>query len=266
MLILLAPIAFVKNYSEKIPAALRDNIIIVGIIMNFPDNLVQATFLSRPNRFLAQVRTPDGVEFAHVPSPGRMLELLLPGAPVMLWPRCGQRKTRYDLLLVWHNQTWVSVDSRLPNALFAEALDARRLPPFAIYTHKQREVSFGSVRLDYRLYGGMQPDCLLEVKSVNRVDDGWALFPDAPTIRGVRHLLALQEAVDKGLRGAVVFVVQRNDAIAVTPFGASDPRFARMLEEVAHAGVETYAYACQVSPQAIVIERELPVVLRPHQQ
>lgn len=222
--------------------------------MDFPDNLVQAIFLSRPNRFLAQVRTPDGVEFAHVPSPGRIFELLLPGVPAMLWPRYGQRKTRYDLLLVWCGQTWVGVDSRLPNALFAEALDAGRLPPFAAYTHKQREVLFGSTRLDYRLCGGPQPDCLLEVKSVNCVDGGWALFPDAPTTRGVRHLLALQEAVCRGLRGAVVFVVQRSDAVDVTPFGASDPLFVRTLEEVARAGVEMYAYACHISLRAIVIE------------
>ncbi|MBC7264679.1 MAG: DNA/RNA nuclease SfsA [Chloroflexi bacterium] len=232
--------------------------------MNLPDSLVRATFLSRPNRFLAQVRTPGGVEFAHIPNPGRMLELFLPDVPVMLQPRCGRRKTRYDLLLVWHNQTWVGVDSRLPNALFAEALDARRLPPFALYMHRQQEVLFNSVRLDYRLYGESQPDCLVEVKSVNRVDDGWALFPDAPTVRGVRHLLALQEAVNRGLRGALVFVVQRHDARAVTPFGSNDPLFARTLEEVAQAGVEIYAYVCQVSPQAIGIERELPVVLGPH--
>ncbi|MDI3281555.1 MAG: DNA/RNA nuclease SfsA, partial [Bacillota bacterium] len=103
--------------------------------------------------------------------------------------------------------------------------------------------------------------CLVEVKSVTLVRAGKGLFPDAPTERGTRHLAALREARAKGLRAAVVFAVQRPDAFLVLPHDATDPRFGRALREAARAGVELYAFSCQVTEAQTVPARPLPVVL-----
>lgn len=218
-----------------------------------------ATLIRRLNRFAVEVQLQGQRLPAHLANSGRLHELMLAGTPALLVPKGGpRRKTAYDLLLLRIGRHWVSADARLPNRLVQEALAADRIEPLRGYRVRKAEVSFGGSRVDFLLEGTLGP-CLLEVKSVTLVVDGVALFPDAPTQRGVRHLEALMQARRQGLEAAVLFVVQRADVLAFAPNDAADPIFGRALRQAAAAGVQVLAYRCRVSPRAMAISHRLPV-------
>lgn len=258
--------------------------------------LVEATFLARPNRFLAIVRV-DGREVqAHVADPGRLEELLVPGTKAYLLPAQAsgsvprkakgtkqakrpqnQRKTAYTLVLVDYEGTLVSIDSRVPNELVYDGLKKGFFPEFRGYRCITREAGFGESRLDFRLSvdgcssaePGLQgagnavdlPDCLIEVKSVSLVGDGQALFPDAPTLRGARHMRELRDAVSVGLKASVIFIIQREDAQSFSPNDAMDPKFGVALREAERHGVNVSAYTCRVSRESVTLNRQVSVVL-----
>jgi sugar fermentation stimulation protein A len=229
--------------------------------MRFPP-LVRATFLARPNRFRAEIVVEGARAAAHVASPGRMAELLLPGRAVWVTPAAAPyRVTDYDLKLVEHDGVLVSVDSRLPNALFAEALAAGRILADGDYTTVKSEVVSGASRLDFRL-SGASGVCWVECKSVNLVvEDRLALFPDAPTVRGRKHLLELIAAVEVGERALAAFIIQRDDATSFAPHVGADPAFAAALREAQHRGVDIKAWTCRVDLHEIVLDRQVPLYL-----
>lgn len=228
--------------------------------MYLGDDLVQARFLQRVNRFLAVVELNGREEGVHVANSGRLRELFLPGASLWLKPAARPgRKTAYDLALVEAAGTLVSADARLPNALVAEAVAAGTLdgisPPSAIV----RESTFGESRFDLMLkYEDSRQ--YVEVKSVTLVENGVGLFPDSPTSRGAKHLNTLAEAVQAGHCAAVVFVVQRADATAFAANEPADPALAKALCRAVAAGVEAYAYNCLVTSSEVRLDRRLPIV------
>ncbi|MBI4340042.1 MAG: DNA/RNA nuclease SfsA [Chloroflexi bacterium] len=230
--------------------------------MQLPSPLVEATFLARLNRFAALVRLNGAETLVHVANSGRLRELLQPGNHVLL-ARAAEgrvRKTRYDLCLVDLDGLLVSADSRNANGLACEWLQQRLLPEFQGYTQMLREQTFEDSRLDLLLTGS-GPRCYVEVKSVTLVEQGAAMFPDAPTTRGRRHVQALARAVAQGHRGAVVFVVQRADADAFRPNDAADLAFGAALRGAARQGMEVYAYGCRVTLEEMTLAGRLPVAL-----
>ncbi|MCD6520072.1 MAG: DNA/RNA nuclease SfsA [Anaerolineae bacterium] len=223
-------------------------------------SLVPGFFIRRENRFRARVLVRGRESTAHVPNSGRLRELFTPMAPLWLAPKSSPtRKTPYDLLLVQHGNVLVSVDARLPNALFEEALRLGRASLGPGRWEISREVRQGKSRLDFCLRRGKET-CWVEVKSVTLVQGGTALFPDAPTLRGSRHLEELIHLLDSGERAAIVFVVQRPDALRFCPHAQADPLFARTLAQAAQAGVKVKAYICQVSTEEITITQEIPAL------
>jgi len=229
--------------------------------MQIAAKLIPATFVKRDNRFRVTVQVEGHLVWAHLPNSGRLRELLVPGRRVLLAAaRTPGRLTAYDLLMVDLDGTLVSIDARMPSRLLYESLQAGQLGEFAGYAQVRREVTYGQSRLDLALEGG--PDggrCFIETKSVTLVEDGVALFPDAPTQRGRRHLGELARARAEGHRAAVVFVVQRDDAIRFSPHDEADPAFGQTLREAAQAGVEVYAYRCRVSEGEVKLDAPLPV-------
>ena len=220
--------------------------------------LQQATFKARPNRFLGLAELKGEEVECFVPNPGRLGELLLPDARVYLKPAEGEaRKTHFDLALVENSGGLVSVDSRVPNAVVGEALDAGLLPEFSGYRVERREPRFGDSRLDFQLTDGRH-SALVEVKSCTLVVDGVALFPDAPTRRGTRHLRRLVDALGSG-RSAIIFLIQRGDTETLRPNRGTDPAFAEALKEAQLKGVEAYAYDSKVTLEGITINRRVPV-------
>ncbi len=229
--------------------------------------LVEARLLRRENRFRAAARLADGQEVAvHVPNSGRMHEVF--GKPRRAWLAAATnpyRKTPYDLVLVeGDGGVLISVDSRLPNRLFAAGLrqglfdDWLGLPSQAWQVRP--EPAYGEGRLDFLLTA---PDYRwwIETKSITLVEDGVALFPDAPTARGRRHLADLCRLVQAGDRAAVVFIVQRGDAAAFAPHPTADPDFPAALRRAAACGVLVKAYRCTVTLEGIGDLREIPVWL-----
>ena len=229
--------------------------------MDYPGDLVEGRFKVRLNRFLALVEVAGLEVEVHVANSGRMRELLVPGYRVLVRPRSGaHRKTGYDLALVDLGFALASADARLPNALFAEAFSKERLPQFSEYLDIRREVTLGESRLDFVLEGPTGR-CYVETKSVTLVVDGVGLFPDAPTIRGTKHMHSLSQARQSGHRAAVVFVVQREDCRAFAPHDTADPVFGVALREGVAAGVEAFAYSCRVTEQSIELGPPLPLRL-----
>ena len=230
--------------------------------MRLPGGLVLGTFTHRRNRFAAGVLVDGQACVAHVPNSGRMTELLVCGAPVMLEPAPSSpaRRTAFTLALVEYEGRWVGVDSRMPPALVVEAWRKGLLPSLSRYPKVEREVRYGESRLDLR-FEGVEGHCYVEAKSVNLVVDGVALFPDAPTVRGAKHLGELARAAGQGHGAAVVFVVQRDDATALAPHVAADPHFADQLRRAASRGVGVYGISCSVTSRAVTPVRQLPVVL-----
>lgn len=225
--------------------------------------LLKAGFIARENRFRAKVRLAGEEVDAHVPNSGRLSELLELDQQVLVAEASApHRVTDYDLLMVRLRDTLVSIDARLPNKLFSEALRKGVLPGFEGLSLVRGEVAYGRSRLDFLLESEDDDGrCLVEVKSVTLVQEGVALFPDAVTERGRRHVRELCHALQGGRRAAVVFVIQRDDAHAFAPHDASDPAFGAALREVVAAGVEVYAYTCQVTPEEVAIREPVPVLL-----
>lgn len=228
--------------------------------MRYPSRLIEATLHERPNRFLGVVDIDGREELCFIPNPGRMHELMVPNARVYLLEKRGEhRKTRYDMVLVDYGGVMVGVDSRLPNKLLAEAVNAGRLNDFRGYTGEKTEPVFHDSRLDLVLSDG-QKRVMVETKSCTLVEDGVALFPDAPTKRGARHMRTLVKALETG-RSAAVFVIQRGDASEFRPNDGTDPEFGEALRRAASMGVETYAYVSDVSLRGVEIREKIPLRL-----
>lgn len=228
--------------------------------MRFNEPLILAEFISRPNRFLGKVRIDEHQTECFIPNPGRLGELLLPKTRVYLTPRNPEnRKTAYDLSLVDLNGTLISVDSRVPNRIASEAIEQGKIPEFSGLTVEKAEYTYNDSRLDFLLKGnGTQ--LLLEVKSCTLVRGGTALFPDAPTKRGSKHLRTLMGGLAHG-RAAILFIIQRPDAESFRPNEATDPTFAETLREASNLGVEVYAYKTDVSIERIVLTQSVQVML-----
>ena len=224
--------------------------------------MLKARFLERENRFTALVELAGKQVKAHVANSGRLRELFQPGNEVYLIKRDGShRATKYDLALVRHEDQLVSVDARVPNKVVADAVAAGQLADFSQFAVTRREVRYGNSRLDLLLEDERNNKCFVEVKSVTLVEKGTAMFPDAPTLRGARHLEELAAAVGEGYHAAVIFLIQRDDALVFTPNDRTDPDFGQKLRAAAGRGVGVYAYRCRVTPELIVITEKVPVKL-----
>ncbi len=222
---------------------------------------LRGVFQERPNRFLALVKIEDMILPSFLPNPGRMHELLTPGTQVILREVLKEdRKTDYDLIGVFYNEQMVSVDSRVPNKLVLEALKNGDIKELSEYTIIKPEYGYGHTRFDFFL-ANEQESCLLEVKSCTLVKDGIALFPDAETERGRRHVRDLMKAKTEGYRACMLFVVQRTDARVFAPNDEVDPEFGKVLRNAAVVGVEVYAYYSDFVENKITLKGKVKVEL-----
>lgn len=220
--------------------------------------LVGGELVGRRNRFVVEALFEGRCVDAHLANTGRLRELLVPGARVLLAPAAaGHRKTAFDLALVRHAGRWVHVDSRLANRFTAAAIASDALEPFRGHRVVRREPAAGSGRLDFLL----SDDVWLEVKSVNLVREGTAMFPDAPTERGRRHLEELAALAREGRRAHACFLVQRDDAERFRPNEAMDPAFAEALRGAARSGVGVHAWCLGIDARATRLLGPLPVKL-----
>lgn len=225
--------------------------------------LLEGRLLRRYKRFLADVELAGGeVVTAHCPNTGSLSGCLEAGARAVLRDSADpKRKLRYTFQTVEVDGTWVNVDTGLPNAVVAEAVERGRLHPLAGYETQRREVRYGeNSRIDLLLERGDER-CYVEVKSTTLARGTLALFPDAVTTRGRKHLVELARMVDEGYRGVILFLVSRADVTRFAPADDIDPEYGRTLREVVAHGVEALAYTTKVEPGRIEIARKLPIRL-----
>jgi len=219
--------------------------------------VVKATFLARPNRFIAHVLLDGEEVVCHVKNTGRCRELLLPGAEV--WLERGnnpQRKTLYDLIAVRKGAQLINMDAQAPNRVFYQW--ASQLEPEM--TALRAEYTYGQSRLDFCLETP-QGLHLVEVKGVMLEENGHARFPDAPTERGIKHLRELMRAVEEGHKASAVFIVQMENVLDFAPNDVTHPAFGEALREAAATGVQVVAVNCRVTPDSLEILHPIPVVL-----
>ncbi len=223
-------------------------------------------FLERPNRFLTICQLNRKRVQAYIPNPGPMPDLLFPGVEVLLRHNPGvHRKTDYDLVCSRSQGVLLSLDSRVPNWILAEALPKGQLPPFLQYSEFIAEPQYRESRLDFLLHSEGVSSCYIEAKSSTDAVDKIGLFPRVPTERGQRHLRELMQAVDEGYRAAIVFIVQRTDATRLRPNDLVDPEFGTILRKAVKHGVEAYAWTTRFDELSheIVIDQSIPVDLTP---
>lgn len=222
----------------------------------------RAVLEQRENRFLARCRLDSGeVVHAHVPDRGRLEEVLVPDAEVFLYPAENpQRRTGWSLLVAREPRTGtlVAIDPSAANARVRTLLDAGVLDGLGPGWEVWPERVLGDSRIDFLLTRGDER-VALEVKSVGHVEDGVALFPDAPTTRGIRHLEELARYVKAGAgRGRLLFCVQRGDAREVAAHERIDPDFARALRH-ARRLIEVAAVAFDITLDGARYLGPLPV-------
>lgn len=226
--------------------------------MTYP-NITPARFLSRPNRFVAQVDL-DGVETTvHVKNTGRCKELLRPGVPVWLVRSSNPaRKTAYDLVTVQKGDRLINLDAQAPNRVFAQWAEAGHFVPGL--TLLKAEQKHGDSRFDFYWEAGDRRG-FVEVKGVTLEEDGAVFFPDAPTERGVKHLRGLTACLDEGYEAAVCFVIQMADVAFFSPNDRTHPAFGEALRAAHAAGVRVLAMACAVTPDSLTITDPVPLRL-----
>ncbi len=226
----------------------------------FLNRIIECKFLERKNRFLGTVVCNGKKRDVFIPNPGRMNELMIEGKKMFIQEKRGpQRKTDYNLIAVKHNDVLISIDSNKPNRFMYRMLANHQLQQFQGYRTVASEPSYHSGRFDFRLEG--EKSVLIEVKSCTLVQDGRALFPDAPTIRGARHVRHLTIALDEKTidEAAVVFVIQRPDAYVFSPNWQMDPDFGAAIEEADDKGVRLMALRTKLVDWKLELLSEIPI-------
>ena len=222
------------------------------------ENMVLGIFLRRPNRFIAHVRIDGQEETVHVKNTGRCRELLPEGARV--WCQRSdnpQRKTKYDLICVQKGDRLINMDSQAPNGAVGEWLRGGGFGPVA---NVRSEVTYGTSRFDFAFEKDGET-CFMEVKGVTLENDGICAFPDAPTLRGAKHLRELTQAAEDGFGAYVLFVIQMQDVQYLHPNDATDPVFSQALREASRAGVTVLAMDCKITENTMVLDQPVSVCL-----
>lgn len=220
------------------------------------NHIEPAVFLSRPNRFIALVRQQGEPFRVHVKNTGRCAELLAPGSTVYLErSENPNRKTTCDLVAVQKGGLLVNMDSAAPNAAAGEWLAAGGLGQLEVL---KAEYRLGNSRFDFYAEQAGQR-LLVEVKGCTLEENGVARFPDAPTLRGLKHVRELTALAAQGWRCCVLIVIQMKGIHTFQPNWATQPAFGLALREAAAAGVKLLAYDCRVAPDRMTLDQ--PVTL-----
>jgi len=230
--------------------------------MEFKKELVHGRLIKRYKRFLADVRLDDGREVtAHCTNSGTMKTCLEDDAEVWLTPVDDpKRKTQFTWEMILIGGDWVGINTSNPNALAFEWLSQGMVPGLEGISKLIREVKWEDSRFD--LYGeGSDGPCFIEVKNVTLKEGNRALFPDAVTVRGRKHLNTLIRVKRSGMRAVMLYVVQRMDVKIFSPAREIDPLYGEALDEAVRQGVEIMVVQARVSPSGIYFHRTMAVEL-----
>ncbi len=229
------------------------------------DSVVQGVFIRRINRFIAEVNIDGRIQQVHVKNTGRCAELFIEGAVVYLEPaKNPERKTKYSLVAIVKNGRLINIDSQIPNAVAQEAVETHmELKKYlGEVTYCRREVTYQHSRFDL-YYENQQTGKkgFIEVKGVTLEEDGEVRFPDAPTLRGTKHIKELIESVEEGYQSYIMFIVQMEGVMVFRPNEKTDPLFTKTLVEAHKKGVTILCFDSIVTPDSIILHQSVPVEL-----
>lgn len=221
--------------------------------------IVHGRLERKVNRFIAEVLINGIKEEVHIKNTGRLKELLKPDTKVLQELSDNpNRKTKFSLIAADKNGSWVNIDSQAPNAVAFEALKAGEIAEFGLVQTVKREVTFGDSRFDLYFEKDNQKG-FIEVKGVTLEKNGIALFPDAPTSRGTKHVLELIKAVQEGYTAAILFVVQMKGCSSFAPNIEMDNGFADALLQASRQGVQILAYDSIVKEDELILDQPIPI-------
>ena len=224
-------------------------------------NIVQGIFLKRVNRFVAHVMIEHIEHIVHVKNTGRCKELFIPGAVVILEPSQNpERKTKFSLIAVYKGETLINMDSQVPNHVVAEGLQAGLISEIGQVLSIKKEVTYGNSRFDI-YFENSQGKNFIEVKGVTLEEDGVAMFPDAPTVRGTKHVYEMIKAVQAGYGGYIFLLIQMQGVQCFRPNIKMDEDFAAALTLAQRSGVTVLAYDSIVTESEIRIGGPVPILL-----
>jgi sugar fermentation stimulation protein A len=239
--------------------------------MEFSSELIPGTILKRYKRFLADVEidTPKGKEIvvSHVANTGSMTSCWAPGWKVLLsYHDNPNRKLKYSLEMTSNGETWIGVNTSLPNKLAHQCFLDGKIKELSSYQWAKPEVKYGQSRIDLLLYNGEEKKfkeatekCYVEVKNVTLREGKKALFPDAVSTRGQKHLTELIKVKDEGHEAAMLFIIQREDVTSFSPADDIDPEYGRLLRLAKDKGVKILAYGCKLTPEDISLHKKIPI-------
>lgn len=203
------------------------------------ENLIHGKFVERPNRFIVVFETKQGTnEMEHLMDPGRLKELLIPGVRLLLRKAIPnpKRKTQYDVIAVFNQSIWGLINSGFHSDIAADLIESGVIKEISNYFIERREYNYGKSRIYFLLTNHETGKMLLEVKGCTLVEEGLAKFPDAPTIRGKKHLDELTHSIAVGFESTVLFLIIRDDALEFTPNTVMDPDFSAALSNANEKG------------------------------
>lgn len=224
-------------------------------------NVKEAIFLSRPNRFLAHIMVDGKEEISHVKNTGRCKEILKEGTKVIVQRADNDlRKTKYSLIAAYKEDVLINIDSQVPNTVVYEGILDHKIEEINGVTKLKREVVYQSSRFDL-YFETAETKGFIEVKGVTLEQDGIAMFPDAPTERGCKHVYEMISAVDEGYKGYIFFLIQMKGINSMTPNTIRDPQFTEALKLAHSKGVEILAYDAVVTEDSISMGDPIQVCL-----
>ncbi len=228
------------------------------------ENVICGTFKNRPNRFIAQVEIEGEIHTVHVKNTGRCKEILKEGTIVYL--ACSdnpKRKTKYDLIAAEKKREnlpslLINIDSQIPNSAAEEFL--RKGGLFSPEAFIKREVTYSKSRFDFYIEDRGRK-IFLEVKGVTQEKEGKALFPDAPTERGIKHIEELISCQNEGFEAYILFVIQMKGVDSFSPNYETHKAFGETLKKAQKSGVRILAKDCITAPDSMVIDSDVEVIL-----
>lgn len=230
--------------------------------MVFSEELIHGCLIKRYKRFLADIKLDNGETItAHCTNSGSMKSCLEDDAEVYLTPvNDPKRKTKFTWEMIKINSDWVGINTGNPNKLAFEAVANNKIDKLKGYTEVKREVKFGDSRFDVMAKNDKET-CFIEVKNVTLKEGDYALFPDAVTTRGKKHLETLIKVKEEGMRAVMLYIIQRMDVKVFAPAFDIDPEYSKTLQKALKKGVEVIPMQAKVTPQKIELIKELPYKL-----
>jgi sugar fermentation stimulation protein A len=227
--------------------------------MEFKEALIHGKLLKRYKRFLADIELDSGeVVIAHCTNTGSMKSCIEIGAEVYLSPASNPlRKTKFTWEMIKINGDWVGINTNNPNKLAFEAISRSEIPELSGYSEVTREVKWEDSRFDIMAKNETET-CFIEVKNVSMKEDNFALFPDAITLRGRKHLETLIRVKKAGMRAVMLYLVQRCDVNQFSIAMKIDPEYGKTLKKAFHNGVEIFVIQAKIAPKSISIHKRIP--------